>query len=743
MNIEIPLNSNKNKKSVNKDFYQTLAFEKNSMVMPVSNINNTINTYKVFDDERNNCTKYRLNLTLNPLMTNVLANKLSIISDSNNTILSGQTRLNAINTINDITYNYKLGYDIFDNHFMRVNTFKTGNTINAFTGTSLYNLSTIEDTVSNNLIEDNGWLCLTNKTKINNIRMFSKYKPCEKIDLFPTREYFSFKQMVINNEIKDNWDLLLTYPYKNCIDNKLTINNNGINGIPIVSYDIVITLDFKYLIIATPYKHGLNVNDVIKLKDVTPSDKTYLVYNTGDINGNNKEYSFILDANKYSDLLTLPNITNKRIVKVIDKTDSIYYIRIFRKLPNLSLETEPINEVNINNKVLTGDTYFDKEIYQPGFARNIFNDSITQIQYIDTIDVNHLKDNLNRPLSELYLTILKRNILNGNNEPENIFTKITSGIDALPGTTGYTNIRYNEVLEDRITSTGSTINIDKLENSYLGDIVEYNPIKVKEVKLDDIYHRFNTIDRERTDNIFTYHTIDTNGMYYTTQINLQSENEGYYYKPHYKIQLKNYSAIINEGELEKIDNCFNFESGITYDNQIVLLSTQTDENIKYLILKLTSISGYTNNDKIRITNINGNYISSNINVLSSTNNTISFIYNKNFMPNVHQITIDDYVIRKYKSSDIPLYAQDLNNGKCLWRNILREGVFDAESIRKNELVFTNDSLYITEQFNFNLKRQDPFGYYNLRNDIFPNDLVGIKTNNDIINNKVNNINQIC
>lgn len=52
---------------------------------------------------------------------------------------------------------------------------------------------------------------------------------------------------------------------------------------------------------------------------------------------------------------------------------------------------------------------FDKEQYPLAFSRTIYNDKITQITFTDTIDITDIKDNLGRPLSELYVTIVKNN----------------------------------------------------------------------------------------------------------------------------------------------------------------------------------------------------------------------------------------------------------------------------------------------------------------------------------------------
>ncbi len=757
MNLELELEANRSKKSVNKDFYQPLNFERSSMIIPVSDIDSIVNTYEVFDNERNSATKYRLNLTLNPIMTNVLVNKLTEVISGSTILTTGTTttRMAAIQTINDDLYSYRIGYDIFDNNFMRVDSFKTGNTLNDFTGTTLFDLLTIEDSISKNIYEDNGWVTLSNKTKINNNKMFSNKKPCEKIDLFPTRNYLLFKPIYTTSGLTDNWDYSFTYPYENYYDDILVTNEIGLNGMPISYSSFEIYNDITYLVITSVYKHGFKANDVIKIKrDDSNSGKTYLIYDIGDISKNNQDYKFMLDTSIYSDLLSVTGMTNNRLVKVVNKTDSEYYIRKFRKIPNFIDDTDKITVDNIDSKILTGNTSFLKEAYQPGFSRNIYNDSIYQLQYLDDIDINLLKDNLGRPLSEIFFTIIKKNIIDGNYDPANVFTRVTSGIDSLTGITGYTSVRLiNNVtsnespLEVNITTTGSTIfkNSTQQSNSFLGDIIEYNISTVKEIKVDDIYHRFNTVQRETTGNTFQYHKLNTDtGLFEIASIAMPTSNEGYYYKPHYSIQLKNYSRVISQGEIPKINNCEDFISGMTFSNSIVILSGETDNLIKSLVLRLDTTTGLTNFDTIRITKISDNsYLNLKITVSSNLKNSIIFPYVNSFFGSISGITINDYIIRKYSSSSIPLYCQDMYNGSCLWREILKEGIFDTESILVKENTFTNGRLYSSNFINFYLKRQDPFGDYGLRTNTFPSDLFGNSVESKIINNVVNAINTIC
>jgi len=274
---------------------------------------------------------------------------------------------------------------------------------------------------------------------------------------------------------------------------------------------------------------------------------------------------------------------------------------------------------------------------------------------------------------------------------------------------------------------------------FMGDIIEYNRSTVMEVKLDDINHRFNTINREISGNTFNYHNINDNGQFYLTGITTGYYPEGYFYKPHYQIKLKDYSEIISKEELPAINNCYNFESGVTNSGEIVLLSGQNDDDIKSLIMRLPNLNGYVNNDDIRITNnLNKEYINVKINTLVISNNIslILFPYDKSFMPNVNQLSLNEYSINKYGGVDTPRYAQNQYDGNCRWRDMVND------TINENELIFTNGCLYVTSKFNFYLRRQDPFGEYGIRSNLFPSDLFG-EDIGDKLNNKVKFGNKIC
>ena len=128
-------------------------------------------------------------------------------------------------------------------------------------------------------------------------------------------------------------------------------------------------------------------------------------------------------------------------------------------------------------------------------------------------------------------------------------------------------------------------------------------------------------------------------------------------------------------------------------------------------------------------------------ISSSFNNTIIIPY-VSFFDDLEVLNISNYTIRRYANSDTPTYCQDTYDGKCLWRNILKEGEF-INLPNGSEHIFTNGRFYLKEIFNVYLRRQDPFGIYNLRNDIFPTDSFGNIDNTQIVNNIIEKSENVC
>lgn len=636
-------------------------------------------------------------------------------------------------------YEYHPGYDFFDNHLLRNLSFKLVNpfndnvkdakevfntladyardrngdvkkynrriSINSINSNQGFNkdkhlyliddVMKIEDSINNNLYDENGWWGFTNNTTIdtkqlNNRRWDSmdigkalnNHKACEFIDMYPDRSLFSFapKFNKFTHENENNWNVVLTYPYKNVYDHPLclggtsyikrTTNSEGEFVEETVSEGNrwmglkVLTAQLgsgkagsNNLILRTYTKHGMEQGDLFYLYYTNPyketaedeyekcdkfSDNTlngsevyyesqsyYQVTNIGDLSKNNNEYFFytsntsivkeiyrsylkyveklikknadtakipfyedyknddkkdIYDADNNLKTVLINKIlkySNFRIRRCVKGVKSTYYIRQFRKIPNLrAAQREMTDEEALHKSKFNGvfDSYvadnaldpinpkyqrnFNSEMYPLGFASSIYNDNVAQITFMDGINVKGLTDNLGRPLTEIYYTIVKNNAghevwyhnerpLYSNAEIEeeykdnkegfkekygveydgysiefsHCFGKVTSGFETyvMSGDTENTTAPFeywkklssvhhiSNIVNDGVNGGSSPIHKDedsrmldkdiKYTNTFFyGDLVEFNGADFTEKTISKVMHRFNTAQRETENN---------------------------------------------------------------------------------------------------------------------------------------------------------------------------------------------------------------------------------------------------
>ena len=147
----IRLTSTNSANSVDKDAFVDVELQHHTKVFPFPSVSNTIDQRELFEQERADSTKYRLILTVNPYCTNVLFNAVTEIvknegTDNPNDLYiassegvfnsNTQSILDKTNTdmirnteyMND-EYEYHCGFDIFNNHILRNQSFKLVSTI--------------------------------------------------------------------------------------------------------------------------------------------------------------------------------------------------------------------------------------------------------------------------------------------------------------------------------------------------------------------------------------------------------------------------------------------------------------------------------------------------------------------------------------------------------------------------------------------------------------------------------------
>jgi len=340
---------------------------------------------------------------------------------------------------------------------------------------------------------------------------------CNFYDMEPKRERFSFLsdgKNIVNKRVK-NWEITITYPYAS---DKTQYTING--GIIMISKRAVTIGGKPMTAIGVPIRHNLLIGSTVRITG-TNFDGDYEVKRVGLDNGDLKDYYFCIDILSQNILID----NDSRMKKVYKGIECEYYFRKFTKVKTKS------------SNIIKSDDY---EIYKLAFSENIYADNITQFIFNEDIDISNLVDNLNRPLSELYLSIIKT-------DSNNIFTSVSSGIEApdISDLINYNTCPYlkdipiiqlihnaapSQTIPNSYNSLQSNITINNAD--FYGDVVEYNVATLSETTLADVMNRFNTINRETS----------------TGLVASGPRPEGYFYNSHYRLKIRDFSSYIEQGD---------------------------------------------------------------------------------------------------------------------------------------------------------------------------------------------------
>lgn len=513
---------------------------------------------------------------------------------------------------------------------------------------------------------------------------------CSFIEMYPDSSLYSFnpKYNSFQNREEQNWEVCITYPYSNDYDKILVhgqlSNKENINALLLADYKQTKGASTQDIILFRSYvKHNLKVGDEIKLyyseKNtegvsgfIEIEDLLFTVANIGDLQNNSTDYYFYINnVNDVLNALKVSSLSDNyvfRFTKVVNGKNCEYYYRKFRKLPNFRLKKEELTdkiakeqiekyiknnccrEYIKGNEVISYDTFISKneeeqegykgkeinfqyERYPLAFSKTIYSDDITQITFTDSIDIDKLRDNLGRPITELFLTIIKNN--KGHDlwykkaktqedlkeiEYSHCFGDVISGLDIHGEDNDSDEIKLNRIIlgdikclfngilyksteeeennneqsteeeeflnikkESSLSPNGITIN----DNIFYGDVVELNLDNLTETVLSEVYFRFNTEQREHEFtsndiqlNDFTFDEIKTDdydydnfecetrsakdinevdgkttiveGIYYKNK-DVTYRPEGYYYKAHYSIPVREFGEL-RQDIYEEISN---------------------------------------------------------------------------------------------------------------------------------------------------------------------------------------------
>lgn len=782
------IGSNNKKQYINLDLTSTQSELLNTKVTSTTDLN------ILYQQEREQCTNYRVMLTINPYCSNVLFNpcteiteitgngKLSRVTNENTTSCTEAngktTQLTPYDMVRNTEYSsekynyeYHPGLDIFNNHLLRSKSYrivnqikpndanrKNFNTIDDYMRLNdgsrvksccrmnindsnvrdkhLYDYESIlsfedGDAVEDNLKEVDGWFGFYNTTTIEAKkgdkimdcgRVINNKGNCQFVDMYPDRTLFKFNPTynTFRNRCEYNWDVLLTYPNGKITEGINLIQKGDCNGILVADCELVQNNGIDVVYIRSMIKHNLSKGDSVYLyiNDNRPNEwkkRKVLVADVGDANGDNSDYYFSINDGDGIDHLydTLQAGTTTRVLKRNLGTDGVpssdirftkvdgdieceYYVRTFKTIPGCDRQ----------------------EFYKLAYADTIYGDDIAQITFTNTFDISSLKTNMGGDVTDIYATIVKRN--QGYNEwyvkkeyddetieQSRCFGPITCGFEVfgtkydsswlieLRKSCNDVRLLTNEFSNGNVVKGGLDLTDDDSGN-YYGDIVEYSPIKYTETVLSNAQYRFNTVQREMK-STFSYDEItsdDYEGVFNTEKKDCTVlKPEGYFYKPHYKLRLRDVGALQQD------------------TNRALFISNAEPYVSTYMCIKITTgtrhnlIPGNT----VVLTEMGGNNNVWELPILDTLDKYTAVIgtipHNASNYVNWFQIC-DGLMNASYKLSakniDIPECAQKIGSNTYVWRNSNGFWV-NNETL---ELPYANNAFYVDDTINFYLKRQN-------------------------------------
>ena len=612
------------------------------------------------------------------------------------------------------------------------------------------------------------------------------------------KETIALKVLMIDEYTVDDNGIKVVTVYTICqhglkSGDKINVYVNG--KIFYTSIDVLNVLD-KYTF--QFYKQSANIsNEWVDLSDesIIDIEDGYRVINITTMEGERKLYDnvnflfessnsnkyYIAGSNRCNIDVNAQDISFKRVV---DNVECKYYIRMFSRLPNFKFKDAEINDETLYGKSSkdldlinkfsdpskkTND--FENHISKLSFSETAYGDDNTEIVYTDDIDVSYLRDNLGRPLNEIFFTVVKNN--NGYKKWYGIDEQtINVNDDSIEKSHCFGKNSSSFLLSDFYINAGKTLNdvrkihmknlglmydngddeidFNKVKKFY-GDLCCYSPIDCDEQIIQSVHNRFNTVQRELADYDADANRYFDGKLYYDEIINDESSDfdltDGNVYEKsdidfyrefntkEGKLRHSTYSEqLLDNKENLHFSNMTSQREGYYYKShyrirlKTVSKTLNTDDPIKYDIYEIK----YEGN-QLTIKTYENNFLEINDKLILYFKEKNEFyylvvknIYSKKYFTcsvkdeEYNDVYIDngDLDIEKIslikKHDYVPFYAKIIKDGSCrfYWREIISNGVEDGDS---KIYPFTNGAFYINRNINFYLKRQDPFKEYSYLN----------------------------
>lgn len=615
------------------------------------------------------------------------------------------------------------------------------------------------------------------------------------------------------NRAEKNWNYCLTYPSSSTtemFDDIIEVTDN-LNSLKALYFDENVYGDdgSPILVIFSKAKHGLNVGDYVNIYKTNGNDNT-LVLENAEVTVVQNEYNFGVFpqatklSNDWYDLadagtgVTSVTYDNKTFIldssgefytnssdtddtrnyyilydsyvnfgadtgyisykKVSNGVPCDYYVRIFSRLPNFKYAKGKITNENdlyssgssLIEECQTLDNDFENHLSRLAFARTIYSDEIAQIVYTDDIDLSYLKDNRGRPITSIYLTVVKNNkgykewydgdpseIRDNikNIEYSHCFGPVSCAFDLseeclledIPSIKTINNIKglvgIHCALINQDRDTGLTEEYVEFESdvNYYGDLVCYDYFNATETTIQYVMHRFNTAQRESIGMVnggyfsdFKFDEIkgdDYDGVSgfmvelksWVNHEKHESPNnhkEGYYYQPHYEIPIRSFGDVQTVmPDMLTIRSMVSLRDGLRITTIERHFLTVGDKAVIYDTVSKKQYYCVVNSSKE-----------------NKDRTFVCDVYDENGDKINYGPPSDLTQIKLFKIDNLeaPSYAHMMKDGTCryIWRNVYQNGL-NPDIAEAEEYPFTNGSLYVNNKIRIYVKRQDPEGLYGL------------------------------
>lgn len=360
-----------------------------------------------------------------------------------------------------------------------------------------------------------------------------------------------------------NWMFYVSYAFSSDTTQRMSwtsekfgvTNSNFLvsDGIPFVIENGKLNgKDVLYFYCAT--NHNLSIGDFVEIKlpyqpNGIANNKIFQVYSLGDGTYNSEKNVFTIfnlrfpqnetQTGTYGNFRRIANITNSA------ETKSKYYIRLHKTLSNEK-------DVDIFKSGFDKNAFITKSKveYSALTPNNIQRVSVKDdnqnysFSFSKDININGLRDNNNKPLTELFLTIVNRGYMGYFNPPTTTQIGTPTGLDIGWG------FNFLKNTEDTWWDHSSTLNKDEIpissynvnslnfyynellpEGSIIkGDFCEYNDFELQEYFISPLVHKY---------------SFNPTHFWDSSTVTFPS---GYFYNPHHSIKIRSFSDYIETGE---------------------------------------------------------------------------------------------------------------------------------------------------------------------------------------------------